>query len=127
MYILKLKHHFDASHYLLNYNGNCANVHGHTYEVEICLEAKELKNDMVLDFKELKKIVREVIDDNFDHKNLNEVVAYNPTAENLVKDIFGRLKARIPVVLLSVELWEGLGTSIKYQEDDPTLEVLSKV
>ena len=119
MYELKIEYHFDAAHKLLNYKGACANLHGHTYLIKFTLKCEdwELKNDMVMDFKDVKKIIKRIIDKNFDHKNLNREVKYNPTAENLAKDIYNRVKRKIPI-LYSVEIWEGLGTSIKYYRDE---------
>jgi len=117
MYKLELKHEFDSAHKLENYKGACANLHGHTYKFIVSLKSKVLQNDMIMDFKEVKKIVKENIDIVFDHKYINDEVDYNPTAENMVKDIYFRLKKKIPLIN-SVKLWEGTNSSIEYNEDE---------
>ena len=68
---------------------------------------------MVLDFKEVKKILISEIDKKFDHKYINEEVSYNPTAENMARDIYCILKTKLPN-LTEVELWEGENSSIIY-------------
>ena len=59
---------FDAAHVLTNHQGLCKNLHGHTYRVDVSV-AQEADDgrDMVIDFKELKRIANEVICDRFDH------------------------------------------------------------
>jgi 6-pyruvoyltetrahydropterin/6-carboxytetrahydropterin synthase len=58
---------FDAGHRLMNYQGACSNIHGHTYKLEVMIEGRIITDDMVIDFKELKAIVNEFIIDRFDH------------------------------------------------------------
>lgn len=72
-----------AAHCLeLSYESACARLHGHNWQVEITCEAETLdENGMVCDFAMLKRVVV----DAFDHKNINEVLPINPTAENLAK------------------------------------------
>lgn len=113
MYILKLKHHFDAAHKLLDYDGACASLHGHRWEIEVEMKAFELKNDMVVDFKELKKAI-----DYFDHSYLNDKVKYNPTAENIAKDLWEKLVGYTNYPKdLKVTVYESPEASITYLED----------
>lgn len=109
MYKLKLKHHFDACHNLLNYKGACSNLHGHRWVVEIELKTKELKDDMVVDFKELKKAI-----DEFDHAYLNEKVDFNPTAENLSKYLH-TLILKQTGLFPKITIWESPEASITYE------------
>ncbi len=116
---------FDAAHILSDHAGLCRNLHGHTYRVDVSV-AQETDGDMVIDFKELKKIANEVICDRFDHafiyntksageseiaavveKNGLRTVAipFRSTSENLAKMFYGELKARIPG-LAAVKVWE---------------------
>ena len=116
---------FDAAHVLSDHAGLCKNLHGHTYRVDVSV-AQETDGDMVVDFKELKKIANEVICDRFDHafiyntksageseiaavveKNGLRTVAipFRSTCENLAKMLYNELKARIPG-LSSVKVWE---------------------
>ena len=78
---------FAAAHFLREYHGICEELHGHNYHVRIYVCADELDSEgMVIDFVKLKGVMREVIEDPFDHWCINEVPPFNetnPTAENL--------------------------------------------
>lgn len=66
----------------LNYESKCQNLHGHNWIITVYCQSKTLDaNGMVIDFKTAK----EVISQQLDHKYINEVVDFNPTAENLAK------------------------------------------
>ena len=71
MYILKAEHSFDSAHFLSGYDGKCANIHGHRWRVEIEVQSKNLINGgqldgMIVDFGDLKKDVKEMVD-YYDH------------------------------------------------------------
>ena len=101
---LYCKHHFDAAHFLRNYEGKCKNLHGHTWTVEIWIEKKlEPGKDMLMDFVELKKMI-----DELDHQNLNDYM-YNPTAENVVRRFLNRLKE----YNATVKVWESANSCIE--------------
>jgi len=72
-----------ASHKLnLNYESKCSNLHGHNWKIKVYMKSVELdENGMVYDFSKIKSH----INDKIDHKNLNEVLDFNPTAENIAK------------------------------------------
>jgi len=75
---------FAACHRLPDYDGNCAKWHGHEWKVQIGIENRiDPKTGMVVDFKELKKIINTYVIDVLDHGNVNDFL-YNPTAENLL-------------------------------------------
>lgn len=113
MYTLNLKHHFDAAHHLLNYKGKCANLHGHRWVVEIEIKTKKLLNDMVVDFKDLKKII-----DKLDHKYLNEELDFNPTAEKISKYIYKQILPIVtPLSKVKITIWESPEASITYYEN----------
>lgn len=115
--IITREFNFDAAHYLENYDGKCANLHGHTFFLSISLKGNaDPKTDMVLDFTKLKAIVNEEIIEVLDHKYLNDVLDFNPTCENIAKWIYDKLKMRL-CDLHSVELKEGLGGSAEYSLD----------
>lgn len=97
---------FDSAHHLLDYIGPCANVHGHTYKLQITVAGEvNPKTGMIIDFNDLKSIVKDAVIDKFDHKMLNDVLDYNPTAENMAMDILASLNdAGLNVV--EVKLWE---------------------
>lgn len=76
---------FDAAHHLHNYEGKCKNLHGHTYRLVITVSGYVDEIGLVIDFGELKRIYREVIEDKLDHQYLNEVLPpMNTSAENMV-------------------------------------------
>ena len=116
---------FDAAHVLTDHQGLCRNLHGHTYRVDVSVAA-EADDDMVIDFKELKGILAEVVLDRFDHSFIyntgsaaeSEIAAvvekhgmrtvaipFRSTVENLAKMFYNELKGRISG-LSSVKVWE---------------------
>lgn len=115
IYNLELKHHFDAAHKLVGYEGACANVHGHRWEVIINIEGEKLNEiGILIDFKDIKKII-----DQLDHCYINDKVKFNPTAENLAQAIYDKIDkyceglSNEPLVNY-VEVFESPGASIKY-------------
>ena len=97
MYKLAYKTHFSASHRIEGYNGKCKNMHGHNWEVKVEIKTYE-QNELgiTLDFKDLKKIVNNVID-KFDHTYLNDLnfLDGKPTAENISKYIYYAIDDRL--------------------------------
>ena len=127
---------FDAAHVLTNHRGLCKNLHGHTYRVDVSVTQPEGdSSDMVIDFKDLKRIATEVVCERFDHafiyntespgeceiaavveKNGMRVapIPFRSTAENLAKLFFDELKARIPG-LVAVKVWETADSCAEYR------------
>ena len=101
---------FDSCHRLLEYVGDCARWHGHTYKLQVTLKGKLNEIGMVLDFKDLKKIVKEGLLTMFDHHNLNDKMCFNTTAENMSVYIFDLLTVAFiqdeNIEVTSVKLWE---------------------
>lgn len=96
---LKVKKDFSAAHQLRNYGGKCENMHGHNFGVEVEIEGNHLdsKVEILMDFKELKKELGEVLD-TLDHKHLNSVEYFehrNPSSENIARYIYQEMKKRI--------------------------------
>lgn len=81
MYYVRKSLEVCAAHNLkLNYESKCENLHGHNWNINIYLKSKKLdENGMVMDFTIIKKKIM----DKMDHKYLNEVFDFNPTAENI--------------------------------------------
>ena len=98
------KFSFSAAHFLPNYEGDCKNLHGHTWKGEVEIEGY-INNEtgMIIDFKEVKKELRK-IEDLFDHKLLNDIMC-NPTCEHLVYFIVDEMKRKYSK-LVRVRLYE---------------------
>jgi len=112
-WILRVRDKFQAAHYLKEYKGKCEKLHGHTFQVEVGVEVRELdKTGIGFDFVEIKKRMTEVLPD---HSLLNEVYDFNPTAENLARRFFEELKKHFPV--RAVTVWESEDASATYTED----------
>jgi 6-pyruvoyltetrahydropterin/6-carboxytetrahydropterin synthase len=108
---LKVRERFHAAHFLRGYKGKCEKVHGHTFHVEI--EADELdRTGIAVDFTEIKRELAEILPD---HTLLNEVYAFNPSAENLSRHFYEELKKLFPVTAVTV--WESEDASATYAED----------
>lgn len=125
---------FETGHALYGYDGKCKNVHGHSYKLSVTVigspitDNNNVKYGMVIDFTDLKKIVKEEIVDVFDHatvfnkntphielahemmKRGHEVllVEYQPTSENMVIDFAAKIEKRLPedIKLFSLKLQE---------------------
>jgi 6-pyruvoyltetrahydropterin/6-carboxytetrahydropterin synthase len=109
---------FEAAHALEGYHGKCKDIHGHSYHLritvlgEVSLDAPDVEGSMVMDFTDLKKIVKSEVVDQFDHMlilkedsrfrgieaNHDRVlyVPYQPTCENMLVDIVNRIKDKMP-------------------------------
>lgn len=132
---------FETGHALYGYDGKCKNVHGHSYKLWVTVlgepvsDEKDVKLGMVIDFGDLKKMVKQEIVDVFDHatvfnKNTPHIelaqelqsrghdvilVDYQPTSENMIQDFAGKIKVRLPehLQLYSLKLQE---TETSYAE-----------
>ena len=94
MFELTVKSEFEAAHYIKNYPGKCARLHGHNWIVEAIVRGEKLNElGILVDFKDLKAALNGALDE-LDHQYLNELEIFadkNPTAENLAQEIFDRL------------------------------------
>ena len=89
MFEVKKRLEISAAHRLeLSYGSKCTELHGHNWVLDIYLRSEKLNDDgMVMDFSHIKQ----KISDKFDHKIINDVVDFNPTAENMAKFICDEL------------------------------------
>ncbi len=125
---------FETGHALYGYDGKCKNVHGHSYKLAVTVIGEPISNEedvklgMVIDFGDLKKIVKQEIVDKFDHatvfnkntphaelaeelqKRGHTVILanYQPTSENMIQDFAEMIKKRLPkhIKLFSLRLQE---------------------
>lgn len=120
MYEISIEDSFDAAHSLRDYNGSCRNLHGHTYKVIARFRYSQLDEiGMALDFRKAKEALRSVLA-HFDHTYINELPefsAQNPTAENVARVIYEKLKQKEPQ-LFSVSVWETATSCVTYFEDE---------
>ena len=120
MYHLFVEEHFDAAHYLRNYQGKCENLHGHRFKVIARLEAAKLdKAGLAYDFAQLKRQLRETIAP-FDHACLNDVSPFDkiePSCENIAATVYNELQPHFlesTVTLACVEVWESPTSGAAY-------------
>jgi len=115
MYIIRKEFAFSASHMLegLPIEHPCSRLHGHNYVITVELELATLNRvGFVTDYRELEPI-KKYIDEKFDHRNLNDVMTQNPTAENIAKLIYNMFKPQFPN-LSAVEVSETPKTTARY-------------
>jgi len=133
---IRITKHFDfeSAHALYGYDGKCKNIHGHSYHIYVTVigtpifDNKHPKNGMVMDFGDLKVIVKREIVEKFDHavvlngnsphkelaNTINDyshkvvLVQYQPTSENMLMDFAERIQSQLPqnVLLHSLKLYE---------------------
>jgi 6-pyruvoyltetrahydropterin/6-carboxytetrahydropterin synthase len=104
------KFSFSYAHNLPEYSGDCCRIHGHNSNVEVEFannhRLPKAYSGMVIDFKDIKKIVEPIIDQ-LDHRNLNDILDVNPTAENIANWIASEiLKTPIAGGLVRVQVSE---------------------
>jgi 6-pyruvoyltetrahydropterin/6-carboxytetrahydropterin synthase len=120
MYQLFVEEHFDAAHYLPEYNGKCERLHGHRFKVVVRVEAEAVGNDgMAYDFADIKLRLRELLSQ-IDHTCLNELRPFSanaPSSENIAAWLYSELQPGFEdtsVRLTNVEVWESPTTGVSY-------------
>jgi len=136
---------FEMAHVLWNYDGPCRNVHGHSYRLFVTITGTPVddlsnpKNGMVIDFTDLKTIVKKEIVSVFDHAVVvssryekekrdmftklfgnTVIVDYQPTCENLVSDFAEKIARHLPagVKLHSLKLFETATSFAEWYSED---------
>lgn len=123
MYEIEVRAAFEAAHFIEGYAGKCARLHGHNWEVTAVVVGENLDSlGMLMDFRILKAELKKVLEE-YDHRFLNELPQFaseNPTAENLARQIYGRLKASgiftDAAKLQAVKVCETKGSTVTYHE-----------
>lgn len=117
---ITVREKFDAAHFLREYEGKCASLHGHTYFVEVTVSGSQLRpNGILIDFGEMKSIINSVLSE-IDHKYLNEIPPFteeSPTGENLSLYLAEHIKEKLPpgVRLTRVVVYESPDSWITYE------------
>ena len=139
---------FETGHALYGYDGKCRNVHGHSYKLSVTVigtpisDTQNVKFGMVIDFGDLKKIVKGEIVDVFDHapvfnkntphvelaKELSDrghnvlLVDYQPTSEMMVIDFAEKIQKHLPqnIKLFSLKLQETDSSFAEWYASDNT-------
>jgi len=110
---IRVKRKFNAAHFLTDYHGSPEPLHGHTWEVEVYIDAYELdRGGMGVDFVEIDRRLEEILPD---YKLLNEVFDFSPSAENVAKWLYEALKKKYPT-LKKVVVWETERCGAEYYE-----------
>ena len=114
MFTVKKHLTFAAAHKLsLPYESKCTSLHGHEWDLTVYLRSKTLDdNGMVMDFTEIKKRIAGVLD----HSYLNDVLPFNPTAENIARWVSDQLTDS-RVTCYMVELSESRNNTVIYTRD----------
>lgn len=122
MYHLTIHTHFAAAHNLLNYDGDCENLHGHNWKIEVTVATENLDDaGLGIDFKILKKKTNKIMD-YLDHKYLNDLepfVKNSPSSENISKFIYDELVKELAGKDVSVEkitVWESDNACASYTQ-----------
>ena len=110
---LKIKHHFDAAHKLNDYEGKCANLHGHRWHVTVYAKGQIKSNGMLIDFTKIKGEI-----DKLDHQYLNNIVKFNPTAENIVIYLLNQFENIYSDIKFKVIVYESPKTSAQAKSDN---------
>jgi 6-pyruvoyltetrahydropterin/6-carboxytetrahydropterin synthase len=120
MYTISKEFHFSASHQLrgLPENHQCARLHGHNYILRVFLTGSQLDSvGFIVDYGELG-FVKELVD-TLDHRHLNDIFSFNPTSENICKEIYLEIEEALDgfsnVTYMAVELSETPKTNARYE------------
>ena len=102
---------FEAAHFLPWHPGQCRNLHGHSYRLEVAVEGPVDENGVVADFADVKAVVQREVIAHYDHTLLNDLLD-NPTAEVIAEDAWKRMEAA-GLTLAWVRLWETPTSSVE--------------
>ena len=110
MYTVIKRMEISAAHSLkLSYRSKCEDLHGHNWMITVYCRSKELNADgMVVDFSHIKRSVKSLLD----HQNLNDILPFNPTAENIAFWVYEQIPS-----CFKVEVKESEGNTAIYEED----------
>ena len=111
---------FDAAHNLIHYHGKCEKLHGHTYKLRVVLEGWPDSEGMIIDFIELKQIVKDKVIFRLDHAYINDIIP-QPSAENIAVWIWHEIEeavSRENCKLYEVHVWETETSCVTLRRSD---------
>ncbi len=118
MFKISKQFNFSASHVLdgLKDDHPCARLHGHNYVVTVHLRTKDLdQHGFVKDYRSLS-IIKKYLDENLDHRHLNDILTFHPTAENIARFLYEKFKKQLPE-MFAMEVSETPKTSAIYEPE----------
>jgi len=120
MYEVTIIQSFSSAHKLADIGGQCEELHGHNFKVEVTLGAPVLNADGILiDFRMVKKWLKDILD-RMDHQHLNELPFFqglNPSSENIALHIYTSMRQLVDaqnVKISSVKVWESEDSAVTY-------------
>jgi 6-pyruvoyltetrahydropterin/6-carboxytetrahydropterin synthase len=111
---------FEAAHTLPNHDGKCSRLHGHSWVGRVYIRGGALiesgpKRGMLMDYGDIKKLVRPLVEDYLDHHDLNRTTGLtDPTSEALARWVFEKLEATGVPGLYAVEIMETCTSGCRY-------------
>ena len=112
---IRVRRKFNAAHFLTDYKGKPEPLHGHTWEVEVYIDADSVDGGGVgVDFVEVEKFLEKILPD---YTLLNEVFDFSPSAENIARWLYEKVKEVYPSVR-KVVVWETESCGAEYYEED---------
>ncbi|MGC9329595.1 MAG: 6-carboxytetrahydropterin synthase QueD, partial [Candidatus Hinthialibacter sp.] len=123
MYEVCVNREFSAAHFLRDYQGKCAELHGHNWKVEVCFRSPNLtENGIMIDFLDIGAALNGLLDQ-LDHSVINDVPPFdqlNPTSENMARWFYTEITKRMPADAPQpscVRIWETADACASYWEE----------
>jgi 6-pyruvoyltetrahydropterin/6-carboxytetrahydropterin synthase len=125
MFTLRKIFHFEAAHQLKQYNGKCSRLHGHSWEMVVEITGEIItdeKNYIMIDYDDISRTVKPLIEEKFDHYYLNETLNTDkPSSEFIAKWLFDYLKHKFDspyYKLNAIEISETCTSFCRYEGDN---------
>lgn len=122
-FTIKVIRKFSAAHQLIGYDGPCARLHGHNWQVEAEVVVYQLNEiGIAIDFKTIRAALDRILE-TVEHRFLNEIPPFttiNPTAENIACWVFHEISPLLnseTVTVHAINLWETDNARVRYTLD----------
>jgi 6-pyruvoyltetrahydropterin/6-carboxytetrahydropterin synthase len=119
-YTIRKQFKFEAAHQLMDHDGQCARLHGHSWVMWVEVKGAQVhtegpKRNMLIDFSDVKTAVKPLVDQYLDHHHLNDTLDCDmPTSEYVTAWMFGKVADLIPG-LAAVEIEETCTSMCRYE------------